>query len=48
MNKTVTLALEAGFPWAVLSQELHSAGPSPENSLQRVFPFIVYPEPHGS
>lgn len=48
MSRTMALALETGFPWAVLPQELHSAGPSPENSLQRAFPLIVYPEPHGS
>lgn len=48
MSTTMALALETGFPWAVLPQELHSAGPSPENSLQRAFPLIVYPEPHGS
>lgn len=48
MGTAVTLALETDFPRAVLSQKLHCAGPSPENTLQRVFPFIVNPEPHGS
>lgn len=48
MGTAVTLALETDFPRAVLSQKLHSAGPSPENSLQYVFPFIVNPEPNGS
>uniref|UniRef100_A0AC11EB63 Uncharacterized protein n=1 Tax=Ovis aries TaxID=9940 RepID=A0AC11EB63_SHEEP len=48
MGTAVTLALETDFPRAVLSQKLHCAGPSPENPLQRVFPFIVNPEPHGS
>ena len=48
MGTAVTLALETDFPRAVLSQKLHSAGPCPENSLQRVFPFIVNPEPNGS
>lgn len=47
-GKAVTLALETGFPRAALSRELHAAGPSPENSLQCVFPFLVNPKPHGS
>uniref|UniRef100_A0A8D2CV71 Uncharacterized protein n=1 Tax=Sciurus vulgaris TaxID=55149 RepID=A0A8D2CV71_SCIVU len=46
-GKVVTLALATDFPRAVLSQELHSAGPSSENTLQRIFPLIVSPETHG-
>lgn len=46
-GKVMTLALDTGFPGAVLSQELHGTGLSPENTLQRLFPLIVNPEPYG-
>lgn len=44
-GKVMTLALDTGLPGAVLSQERHSTGLSPENTLRHLFPLIVNPEP---